>query len=116
MDRSKLIDELDWIYEKLCRRGLEDNAEDILTNNNASEDDSDPDEGFMVTMSNKDIQTAIREMKQAYSLIEPDSVQSMVYALQSGTQDLSPDYCEGYLDACRAIVQEYGISIEGLDN
>lgn len=116
MKREKLIDKLDLIYEKMCKDGLESEAEDILVNNNASEDDSDPDEGFMATMSDYDLQNAITEMEQAYSKVDLDSVQSTIYALISGTLDVSDDYADGFLDACKMIMEEYNIHLDGFDD
>lgn len=116
MKRGKLIDKIDLIYEKMCQRGLESEAEDILLNNNASEDDSDPYEGFMATMSDYDLQNAITEMEQAYSKVEPNSVQSMIYALISRTLDVSDDYADGFLDACKMIMKEYNIHLDGVED
>lgn len=115
MKRARLTDELDWIYTKMCQDGLESEAEDILVNNNASEDDSDPDEGFMATMSDYDLQNAITEMKQAYSKVYPEGLQSMITALISGTLDVSNDYADGFLDACKLVMKEFGVSFEGLE-
>lgn len=114
--REKLVDQLDEIYSELCRNGMEDTAEDILYNNNASEDDSS-DEGFMSTMSNQDIKNAISEMQAAFSSMYPDSVQSMIYAINSGTLDASDEYCLGFIDACKMFVEEYEFdNIKGLED
>lgn len=116
MNRKRLVDKLAQMYEKMYQAGLENYAADILNNNNASEDDSDPNEGYMITMSDYDLQNAITEMEQVYSNFNPDTVQSMIYALTSRTLDVTYDYTDGFLDACRMIVEEYGIPLEGLDN
>ena len=114
--REKLVDQLDEIYSKLCRNGMEDTAEDILYSNNASEDDSS-DAGFMSTMSNQDIKNAISEMQAAFSSMHPDSVQSMIYAINSGTLDASDEYCLGFIDACKMFVEEYEFdNIKGLED
>ena len=47
MNREQLIDKLDEVYHRLCRERLDEQAENILINNNASENDSDLDEGFL---------------------------------------------------------------------
>lgn len=116
MNRTKLIGELDSMYTKMYQNGLANEAEDILNNNNASEDDSDSNEGFMATMSDDDLQNAITEMKQAYSKVHPDSVQSMIYALTSRTLDVTYEYTDGFLDACKMIMEAYNIHLEGLED
>lgn len=110
MDRQLLLAQLDEIYEDMCKAGLDANADDILTNNNASEDDSG-EEGFMKTMSNEDIQNAINEMKRAMSLLAGDSAQAILFQIESGVYDASSAYCQGFLDAAHIIAQEYGLDL-----
>lgn len=114
-NREQLIDKLDYWYDIVCGMGMASTAEDILFNNNASEDDSDPDEGFMVTMSDEDIANAIAELKEVHDKINPQTLQAMIYALNSGTQEVTRDYQEGFLDACSWFADEYGIELDGLE-
>lgn len=116
MNREQLIDKLDQAYNELCREGFDEQAEYILINNNASDDDSDPDEGFMATMSDNDLRKAIKEMEALYSSLFPDTVEAMIHAINGGTLDASPDYCEGFIDACKMIADEYGMSFASLDD
>lgn len=116
MSREQLIDKLDEVYTRLCHEGLDYQAEDILINNNASDNDSDPDEGFMSTMSDSDLKKAIKEMEALYSSMFPDTVEGIIHAINAGTLDASPDYCDGFIDACRMIAEEYGLSFSGIDD
>lgn len=114
VDRVKLTDKLDSIYHKLCMEGNEGKAEAILIKYNASEDDSDEEEGFMSTMSDDDIRNAIREMNQEFNG-NSNSVQNMIHSLQSNSVDASIDYKDGFLDACKMFKEEFGIELDGLD-
>lgn len=60
--RQELMDLVDSAYRKCDEFGLLKDAERILTLNNASEDDSDPAEGFYKTMSNKDLENAYKQL------------------------------------------------------
>ena len=116
MNREQLIDKLDEVYHRLCREGLDEHAENILINNNASENDSDPDEGFMTTMSDSDLRNAIKEMEAVYRSMFPDTAEGIIHAINEGTLDASPDYCDGFIDACRMISEEYRLSLSGIDD
>ena len=62
--REKLMDTASELYERLSMMDKTDLADRILDNNGASQDDSDPDEGFFITMSNDQISSAIDELKK----------------------------------------------------
>ena len=115
-NREKLTDALDYWYDKVCGIGMDSEADDIILNNNASEDDSDPNEGYMVTMSDEDIANAIAELKAIHDRINPQTLQDMIYALNSNTQDVTKDYAQGFLDACSWFADEYGIELDGLED
>ena len=56
------MDLVDSAYKKCDEFGLIKDAERILDSNNASEDDSDPEEGFYKTMSNQDLENAYKQL------------------------------------------------------
>ena len=71
--RRRLIDFLDFCYESVCSRtGSSATMDTILEAHNVSFDDSDPQEGMYVSMSNEDIQLSIQEIvnKLAYKFPE----------------------------------------------
>ena len=92
--------------------GMESTAEDILLDNNACESDEDPDEGFMCTMSNADIEDAISEMEGYLNKVDPQTVQQTIDAIQSGSMDITKEYADGFLDACKMMQDEYGLSLD----
>lgn len=113
MERKQLLSILDKWYARMSKSSnLASIAEDIIMNNNASEDDSDPDEGFMATMSDKDIRNAIIEMKQAYNKMTASTVQDMIDEINASPR--IDDYHQGFLDACSMIQDEYHIKFKGL--
>ncbi len=75
MTRSQLIDEIEEIrddskYDKFAGR-----IEAILDSHGASEDDSDPYEGFYVTMSMSDIAAALKEIHNLISQTDANSAE-----------------------------------------
>lgn len=112
MLRDKLVDTLNSLYDEMRESGLGDMAEDILDDNNASPDDSGY-EGFMTTMSDKNLLDAIREMRAALAKVDPGSVQSMIYLINSGSLDEPYDYSRGFIDACKMLKEEYNLSLKG---
>ena len=78
--RQQLINELDHLYQKLYDFDSKNvwKVEDILKRNNASEDDSDPQEGMLVTMSNKDLVNSINEIKNLLPSIRTDELISLI--------------------------------------
>lgn len=66
--RSSLIDTLSKLYDdSYTVYDMGDQVEEILERNGASEDDSDPDEGFFVTMSDRQLQESIYEIKNLFN-------------------------------------------------
>ena len=113
MRRKQLMEKLDKMYNRLMAEGnLEAQVEDILMDNNASEDDSDPDEGFMATMSDQDIMNAIEELKQVYNKMTNVTVQDMIDEINASPR--IDDYSRGFLDACSMIQDEYQVKFKGL--
>ena len=68
--RSQLIDEIDKMYGTAFKIGesVVEKVEKILEKHNASEDDSDPNEGFFVTMSDEDLVKTIEELKPLFNI------------------------------------------------
>ena len=112
MLRNELVDTLDSLYNEMRKADLGDLAEDVLDDNNASSDDSGP-EGFMTTMSDKNLIDAIREMRAALANTDPGSVQSMIYLINSGRSDEPYDYDRGFIDACKMLKEEYNLPLKG---
>lgn len=111
MKRDYLIDKLDKCYTMMGQNGMGDTAEDILIDNNACESDEDPNEGFMCTMSNADIEDAISQMEYYLNRLNPQTVQQKIDAIQSGSMDITKEYADGFLDACKMVQDEYGLSL-----
>lgn len=111
MKRDQLVAKLDRYYNKMIDHDLESTAEDILIDNNACESDEDPDEGFMCTMSNTDIEDAISQMEGYLNKVDPQTVQQTIDAIQSGSMDITKEYADGFLDACKMVQDEYGLSL-----
>lgn len=112
MKRDYLIDKLDKCYNKMIQHSMESIAEDILIDNNACESDEDPNEGFMCTMSNTDIADAISEMEGYLNKVNPQTVQQQIDAIQSGSINITKDYADGFLDACKMLKDEYSLSLD----
>ena len=112
MKREYLIDKLDKYYTLLWENNMASIAEDILMDNNACESDEDPNEGFMCTMSNADIEDAISQMEYYLNTLNPQTVQQKIDAIQSGSMDITKDYADGFLDACTMIQKEYSLSLD----
>lgn len=61
--RDKLIQRAEDLHRYLTEQeDLIEEVEEIFIRNGACEDDTDPDEGFFVTMSNQQIYNAIRDL------------------------------------------------------
>lgn len=112
MKRDYLIDKLDKYYTLLWENNMASIAEDILMDNNACESDEDPNEGFMCTMSNTDIEDAISQMEYYLNRLNPQTVQQKIDAIQSGSMDVTKDYADGFLDACKMMQHEYSLSLD----
>ena len=112
MKRDYLIDKLDKYYTLLWENNMASIAEDILMDNNACESDEDPNEGFMCTMSNTDIEDAISQMEYYLNRLNPQTVQQKIDAIQSGSMDVTKDYADGFLDACKMMQDEYSLSLD----
>lgn len=68
------MDLVDSMYDKCNYLGLISEAEEIFRRNNASEDDSDPNEGFYKTMSNQDLENAYEELMNLLPKISFDEL------------------------------------------
>lgn len=111
--REELSDKVDELYSELWRSGKGEVAEQILYSHNASEDDSDEEWGFMATMSDEDMEAAIREFRTALAgNWELSSIQRMIYQLQNHELDASPDYGQGFIDACKMLEEEYELGLK----
>lgn len=71
-DRRRLINYCDNLFSKayMTNRKSRQEAKDIINRNNASEDDSNYEEGYFITMSNADIKNAIKELKGLLNINE----------------------------------------------
>lgn len=107
MDRKNLMDVLDDLYNKACEAGRDELAEEILTDNHASEDDSDPNEGYMSTMSDKDLTNAIAEFKR---LLKPQSIQDVIDDILSRNWQRD-QYDRGFIDACMQANEEFDLGL-----
>lgn len=99
MTREQYMDAID----QMIRLGRdEDLIEEILMKHGASEDDSDPDEGFFVTMSDSDIQAAYEEILDIVSTRAQESSPDAYYRLLSGKRYALSDYEAGWVDGYEA--------------
>ena len=112
MVRDELVEQVIELWDAMEDAGLSDWAESILLDNNASQDFTNPEEGLFEAMDDFDLHNAARQMEQVLAKTNPKSVQQKIYALQSGTLDVSNDYIDGFLDACSMIKEEYGIDLK----
>lgn len=72
--RYDLLDQASELYGKLCNMGHSDLADQIMNDNGASPDDSDPDEGFFITMSNDQVYRAIDKLRSEIEYIKATSM------------------------------------------
>lgn len=86
MSRQELMDLVDSAYMKCYQFGLLKDAERILTLNNASEDDSDPNEGLYKTMSNKDLENAYNALK---SLLPQITIEQLLNELRDAVAKIN---------------------------
>ena len=86
--RQELMDLVDSIYEKCNYLGLQDEAEEIFRRNHASEDDSDPNEGFYKTMSNQDLENAYKELMNLLPRISEDE---LITAILDAVRNIDSD-------------------------
>lgn len=82
------MDLVDSIYEKCNYLGLQDEAEEIFRRNHASEDDSDPNEGFYKTMSNQDLENAYKELMNLLPRISEDE---LITAILDAVRNIDSD-------------------------
>lgn len=61
--RTRLIDKADELYSSAWQDGSGVEVEDIFNKYGASDDDSDPEEGFFSTMTDSQLSDAIREVE-----------------------------------------------------
>lgn len=78
ISRQELMDLVDSMYDKCNYLGLISEAEEIFRRNNASEDDSDPNEGFYKTMSNQDLENVYEELMNLLPKISFDELITVI--------------------------------------
>ena len=89
--RRKYMDMIDNI---LRETGKNEEIESILDRHNASEDDSDPYEGYFVTMSDEDLKAAYEEILKKF---QDDDDPELHYQALRKMMNLS-EYDQGWLD------------------
>ena len=101
MTREQYMDAIDQIIQDTREFGL---IEAILTKHGASEDDSDPDEGYFVTMSDDDIQAAYKEILDSVGErvqeLNPDAYYKLLSSKQYALSDYEAGWIDGYEAAC----------------
>lgn len=90
---------MDAIEDILSDTGRYDLVESILDKHGASEDDSDPEEGYYVTMSDKDIEDAYNEILSALS---QDSPKHYYTQLKVRSYSRLNEYERGFVDGYEA--------------
>ena len=100
--RTELIDLIEQIRIP-ANDNLSDDIEEILLQHGASEDDSDPDEGFYATMSDKDLDEAYEQIKA----IAPQLPITFRFYFKDGNQKLIE--AENIYDALSYVCFELGI-------
>jgi len=90
---------MDAIEDMLRDTGKYELIEHILYQHGASEDDSDPDEGYYVTMSDKDIEDAYQEILSALTQDSPKLYYKQLKALPYGRLSV---YDQGFIDGYEA--------------
>lgn len=108
--RKKLIDTVE-NYLRSATPDMVDKIERILDDNGASSDDSDPDEGMYVTMTNMDIQNAIWEIEDILIDSAEDEVKQIDKFYESLTHKRNLSiYEEGWLEGYEAAMDRYDIN------
>lgn len=121
ISRSKLIDAIDEFYREDLGNSIIDNKtlEDILAENGASEDDSDPYEGFYHSMSKEQIKNVFQIVRNYLKTRDEDEYNSDIYSMfklkrawvdESLNFKTMPIPKEGSTFAFRATVDEPEIS------
>lgn len=102
MSRDDMIDEIIEIERGLGFSKMEE-IEEILYKWGASEDDSDPDEGYFVTMSDYDILAALEEIRR---IMENNDNPRYQYRYLSSKRNLT-EYEQGWVDGYEAANGDY---------
>lgn len=96
MTREQLMDAIE---DMLRDTGKYELIEAILAQHGASEDDSDPEEGYYVTMSDKDIEDAYNEI---LSVLSQDSPKHYYAQLKDRSYSRLNAYEQGFVDGYEA--------------
>lgn len=88
MDREKLINRAWLLYRQLWDFEMQADADDIMLEHNAAEDDSDRKEGFFVTMSDNDIMEATRDLQARLDLAYEQRVETYELNLNDAQYNL----------------------------
>lgn len=99
-DQYSRYDYMDMIDDLLRQTGKYEEIEEILYRHNASEDDSDPDEGYYASMNETDLRLAYEEILNDIE-INADSNPKAYYASLSVKRNLTA-YEQGWMDGYEA--------------
>ena len=88
MDREELINRAWLLYRQLWDFGMQSDAEDIMLEHNAAEDDSDRKEGFFATMSDKDILESIYDLQARIDLAFEENIDTYELELNRAQYNL----------------------------
>lgn len=93
MSREEYMDEIDKLIEESHEYEL---IESILDQYGASEDDSDPDEGYYVTMSEDDLRRAYDAIVDRLAQSNDPQVRYETLSKQSRLSDYDQGWLDGY--------------------
>lgn len=99
MTREEYMDAIDQVIQDTHEFEV---IEQILMEHGASEDDSDPDEGYFVTMSDDDLQAAYEEILNRVGAQVQEFNPDAYYNLLSSKQYALSDYEAGWIDGYEA--------------
>ena len=94
---------MDVIEDIIIDTGNYDLVESILYQHGAAEDDSDPEEGYYATMSDKDIEDAYNEILSALSQDSPNRYYARLKKLSYSRLNV---YEKGFVDGYEAAQQD----------
>lgn len=84
---------------------FENAIEDVFDINIDELSDSDPSEGFYANFTTQELQDLYNY------LTSRNSFESVLYNIKHRKLDASPDYYEGFMDACKIIADEYNLTL-----
>lgn len=97
-------DYMDMIDDIIRQTGNREEVEEILDRHNASEDDSNPEEGYYASMSEDDLKSAYQEILKSIELDPESDPESYYYSLSSRND--TTEYEQGWLDGYEACLNK----------